>query len=196
MLSQLRTLDPARYLARRTAAPPAPPEAPPGRALHLLAAPLLLTAAAQTAREAGNPLSPMAPDESGVGEPGLPAAVGWAPLLVAPVAAAAHLTHALHPSRGTRSALRAFDMAAIGAGVVGLLGSAMAARAPRGTGPGVPLAATVFGLAGVFGLLLDRGAPPAPALPVAAAPEPTPRTSLRDRLPRRRRRRQRLVIHV
>jgi hypothetical protein len=201
MLSQLRSFVRPAFLTRRAGAPSHDDTGPSARALHALTGPLLLAAAAQTARQAGNPLRPFDADAAEAGMPPVPAAVAWGPLLVAPVAAAAHLTHAVHPSSATRAALRLFDAAAIGAGIVGLAGSALHARTARGVDPAIPLAATAFGLAGLLGFLLDSGAPTRIApTPVESAPEPSVSPverarSLARRLPRRRRR-QRLVIHV
>lgn len=76
----------------------------------------------------------------------------WAPLVLAPLAAAAQLTHALRPSEGTRTATRVLNAAVVGVGAAELVDSLLASR----SGEQPSAAPWVFGSVGVLGWLLDR----------------------------------------
>jgi hypothetical protein len=79
-----------------------------------------------------------------------PLAAVWAPALVAPLAAIAHLAHGRRPSNATATATRVLDSAAIGAGITGTLAGVAGRReAPSLT----PLA---LASAGILGLVLGR----------------------------------------
>lgn len=77
----------------------------------------------------------------------------WAPVLIAPLAAAAQLTRALRPSPATGRAAQALNVAAIGVGLAGVVGSLVAARRDRHPPSLSPLALASTGL---LGLVLER----------------------------------------
>lgn len=116
----------------------------------------------------------------------------WAPLVLAPLAAAAQLTHALRPSEGTRTATRVLNAAVVGVGAAELVDSLLSSR----DGERPSAAPWVFGSVGVLGWLLDRqedeireGREEREAL--------ERRASIVERfVPRRRSKLDRIVVHV
>lgn len=114
--------------------------------LWVVAAQLLL------ATGAGATLEQLASNADGFGDARAPKGLVWAPLLVAPLAAAANLEHARHPSDRSETAVRFLTGASIG------LGAALFAfdtivnhdRPPRRIGP------LAFASAGLLGFVLDR----------------------------------------
>lgn len=82
----------------------------------------------------------------------VPRGLAWAPLLVAPLAAAANLSHAKHPTERSEGAMRFLTGATIGFGAALFAFDAVANR-DRAARRIAPLA---FASAGVLGLLIDR----------------------------------------
>lgn len=80
-------------------------------------------------------------------------AAALAPSLLAPLAAAAHLTHLAGPSRSTDLATRVLDTAVVGVSVGAALAALVAGRGRSVSGATAPLA---LATAGVLGLVLDR----------------------------------------
>lgn len=119
-------------------------------------------------------------------------AMRWVPVLLAPLAAAAHVRHGSDPSPGTAAATRILDAAVLGAGVAGLTFEILSRR--RYTADGLPsLGPLALASAGLLGLLIDR--------------EERDLEEERDRLerkaaiverfvPRRKARLDRVVVHV
>jgi hypothetical protein len=124
-------------------------------ALHWMTAGVFLAAGVEAAigRRRGS-----APDD-----------IRWGPLVVAPLAGAAHVARALLPGRPTRVAAQLLNGVAIGVGAVGLVSSIWAVidddvpdlhpfgprrRSLRKRFPS--LAPLAFGAAGMLGILLDR----------------------------------------
>jgi hypothetical protein len=114
----------------------------------------------------------------------------WAPTLVAPLAAAAQLNHALRPTPPAARATRVMNVAAIGVGVLGLIGSVLDGRRDRRPPSLSPLA---LASTGVLGLVLDREERDA----AEARRRLERRAAVVSRLvPRRRARVDRIVVHV
>lgn len=116
----------------------------------------------------------------------------WAPLVLAPLAAAAQLTHALRPSEGTRTATRVLNAAVVGVGAAELVDSLLSSR----SGEQPSAAPWVFGSVGVLGWLLDRQED-------EMREEREEREALERRaaiverfVPRRRTKLDRIVVHV
>lgn len=168
------------------------------RALQLLTAQMLLVTGADAALSAirrtggdGAPTPhPLSPDSDWQGLSTQSFATTWAPTLLAPAAAAAHLRHSTDPSPTTALATRILDAAVIGAGVAAMAGSLLAPRARR-VGPALgPLA---LASAGVLGLMLNRQQ----RATAAELEQLRRRASVVERLvPRRRARLDRVVVHV
>lgn len=121
--------------------------------LRLLTAQLLLVTAAESLL--GRPHRPEGQrplDYAGIAGAGATAA-GLAPSVLAPLAAAAHLTHLLRPSSSTDVATRILDTAVLGAGVGSALAALLSDRGRRGSRAAAPLA---LATAGLLGLVLDR----------------------------------------
>lgn len=89
-------------------------------------------------------------DSSDVGT--VPKGLAWAPLLIAPLAAAANLSHAKHPTDRSETAMRFLTGATIGFGAALFAFDAVTNR-DRAARRIAPLA---FASAGVLGLLIDR----------------------------------------
>ena len=114
----------------------------------------------------------------------------WAPALLAPLAAAAHVRHGVHRSEATAAAARLLDAAVIGAGVAGLVETLVSSRRTRRPPALAPLAVAS---AGVLGLIVERAEREA----IAARERLERRASIIDRLaPRRWSRTTRIVIRV
>lgn len=110
--------------------------------------------------------------DAGVGhadeDPGAARFARWAPLLLAPLAGAAHIALALRPGPGTRAATRIANAVAVAVGAAGLASSVYGALRPDPTTRGWPeeviaarrrrpsLAPLAFAAAGVLGWLLER----------------------------------------
>jgi hypothetical protein len=117
-------------------------------------------------------------------------AVGWLPAVLAPLAAAAHVTHAVRPSAPTATATRVLNAAAIGAGVAGLVDSFADSRRSRALPSLSPLA---LASAGVLGLILEREERDV----LEARRRLERRAELMDRFaPRRRAKLDRIVVHI
>lgn len=116
-------------------------------------------------------------------------ATAWAPSLLAPLAAAAHLRHTRSPSANTSAATRLLDAAVIGAGVAGLA-EALASLRRGGT---VSLTPVALAASGVLGLMLERQE----RISARERERLERRASLVERLvPKRRPRLDRVVVHV
>lgn len=115
--------------------------------LRLLAAQLLLVSGADSTLEQ---LS-----RSRAAEPGEapPRGLVWAPAILAPLAAAAHVAHAMDRSESTTLATRVLDAAVLGIGVAHLAESLLSARSRAGAPSLTPL---LLASAGLFGFALDR----------------------------------------
>ena len=119
----------------------------------------------------------------------VPAGLAWGPLLIAPLAAAANLRHASHPTEKTDAAVRLLTGATIGVGAALFLFDSIATRG-RGSWRIAPLA---FASAGLLGLLIDRQEEEIARQERAL----TRRARVVERLvPRRRARLDRVVVHV
>lgn len=133
--------------------------------------------------------------------------VRWGPLVVAPLAGAAHVARALLPGRVTRVAAQLLNGVAIGVGAVGIVSSTWAViddDAPDTAsyfGPRrkplskrIPsLAPLAFGAAGMLGVLLDREE----SADAAEHHALERRARIVERLvPRRRPRVERIIVHV
>lgn len=123
--------------------------------LHWLAAGLFLAAGAEAllARQRG--------------KRDIPAALGWAPVIAAPAAGAAHAARALRPGPGTRTAASVLSGVAVGVGAAGLLAGIYASRRDQQDRPAwsrprrlldnaAAVAPLTFGATGILGLLLDH----------------------------------------
>jgi hypothetical protein len=135
-----------------------------------------------------------------------PDAVRWAPLVVGPLAGAAHVARAVLPGALTRIAAQVLNGVALGVGVIGAASSTWAvveegSREWRWTGPRrkplakrVPsLAPLTFGAAGALGMLLDRQE----RLDSVEHARLERRARIVERLvPKPRRRVERIVVHV
>jgi hypothetical protein len=161
-------------------------------ALHWLTAGVFLAAGIEAAvgRRRGN-----APDD-----------VRWGPLVVAPLAGAAHAIRALVPGPASRAAAQVFDGVAVGVGAVGLASSTWAVLDDdtpdlqhfgprrRPLSKRIPsLAPLAFGAAGLLGMLLYREE--------RAMDDEHDALERRARVverlvPRRRARIERIVVHV
>ena len=116
--------------------------------------------------------------------------LGWLPALLAPLAAAAHVTHAVRPSASSATATRVLNAAAVGAGAAGLVDSFLASRRTHSLPSLSPLA---LASAGVLGLILEREERDA----LEERRRLERRAELMDRfVPRRRARVDRIVVHV
>lgn len=162
--------------------------------LRVIAAELLLLTAAESARsaltaarEARAPLRPA--DYARAPAPTRSLAETWAPALVAPLAAGAHLAHAVRPSEATDDATRILDLAVAGLGVA----TAVAGIVRGGRGQRVPLAPLALASAGLLGLALRR----AERSENEERRRLERRASIIDRVvPRRRPRIDHIVVHV
>ncbi|HUE95213.1 MAG TPA: hypothetical protein VMN39_01050 [Longimicrobiaceae bacterium] len=174
-------IDQVRKLAERLERDGEPREPEPARLapLWLAASQLLL------ATGAGATLEQISSQRSGHPPTGL----AWAPLLVAPLAAAAHLQHARQPTNHSELAVRFLTGASIGFGAALFAFDSIVNRnhPPRRIGP------LAFASAGLLGLLLERE---------ERAIEETERELARrarivERLvPRRKAKLDRVVVHV
>lgn len=171
--------------------------AEPGfRALQLLTAQMLLVTGADAALHAlrqSELATAQAPPRTHDSDRQTPSAQSfaatWAPTLLAPVAAAAHLRHSADPSPATALATRILDAAVIGAGAAALVGSLIASPSRRNAALG-PLA---LASAGALGLVLDRQQ----RATEQQMAQLRHRASVVERLvPRRRARLDRVVVHV
>jgi hypothetical protein len=135
-------LERIRHLGDRWAIPEPEPDAgllP----LRVLAAQLLVLTGVGSALE-------LRAQDGAEGRGTAPLAAVWAPALVAPLAALAHVVHGSRPSGASAAATRVLDAAAIGAGVAGTLAGVAGGRE---TPPLTPLA---LASAGLLGLVLGR----------------------------------------
>ena len=151
--------------------------------LHLVAAQLLLAAGASATLQhlVGRP-EREARDRS--------TAERWAPALVGTLAAAAHAVHARQPSESTEAATRIANGAVLGTGIAETLDSLYATAQGR-----TPLSTSglILGTAGVFGFLLGRRERET----VKETEALERRARLTERwVPRRRRKLERIVVHV
>lgn len=142
-------------------------------------------------RRASEDARPYHPGHLGMAMTTVPARPGtWAPALVAPLAALAHVVHGTRPSPSTDAATRVLDAATIG---VGLLGFGAALLDGRSRASALPLAPVALASAGALGILLRRESN-------ALAEERARlerRADLVERLvPKRRARLDRIVVHV
>ncbi len=118
-----------------------------------------------------------------------PAAIGVAPLIVAPLAAAMGLLHARSPDARTATALRLLNSAVIVVGGGLLLADLVGLRDPRRRRAG----SLGFAASGLLGLALERHASAAEL----AELELRKRASIVERLvPKRRSKLDRIVVHV
>jgi hypothetical protein len=165
------------------------------KALRILTANLLLLTTVDVAMESlgrrrEEPGPPFPHGSPGPERSFLAMTLRWAPTLLAPVAAAAHVQHALRPSETGARATRALNAAAVGAGLAGLVGSFLESRR---TGKGPSLAPLALASTGVLGFILEREERDASA----ARRRLERRASLADRfLPRRSGRVERIVVHI
>jgi hypothetical protein len=125
--------------------------------LHWMAAGLFLAAGAQAALSQGRNASQR-----------VPGMVRWAPLVAAPLAGAAHVMRALHPSETSRAISRVCDGLAVGVGAAGIASSIYGATREKAIGGwpgsrrrtlnelGASLAPLTFGATGILGMILDR----------------------------------------
>lgn len=121
-----------------------------------------------------------------VGSRDIPLAFRWAPVLIGPLAAAAHLEHARRASEQTATAVRILDGAAL------LTGAALALLSPTEEGAGRATAIS-FASAGLLGLTLDREE----RTMEGERRELERRARVVERLvPKPRRRLERVVVHV
>ena len=95
------------------------------------------------------------------GDYNAPEAVRWAPLIAAPVAAAAHGARALWPNEATRKAATIANGLAVGVGAAGIASSVYSALSEREPethwSERVPsLAPLAFAAIGLLGLMLER----------------------------------------
>ena len=81
------------------------------------------------------------------------AAAAWAPSILAPLAATAHIAHVSKPSHATDLATRVLDTAVVGIGVGAALAGLVTRRGQDALRATAPLA---LATAGVIGLVLDR----------------------------------------
>lgn len=155
--------------------------------LQLLAAHLLLfTGIGSTVDAVGRT------GEDAAGGRSLPGARGaaWAPTVLGPMAAIAHLKHVASPTPATASATRLFDTAAVGAGLVGMLHGLAGTRRSGELPSLTPLA---LASAGVLGLMLERRERESEQ----ERRRLEQRAAVVERLvPRRRARLDRIVLHV
>lgn len=119
-------------------------------ALRLLAAQLLLFTGIGSTLEAINREGRN--DEDTESAPGVRSAA-WAPTILGPLAAVAHLRHVADPTPASASAARLLDSAAVGAGIVGVLHGLLATRRTGGLPSLAPLA---LASAGILGIMLER----------------------------------------
>ena len=165
------------------------------KGLRMLAAHMLLLASVditldslgRARKQAGPPYPHGSP---GPDRHALSTAVGWLPAVLAPLAAAAQVRHAVRPSPPTATATRVLNAAAIGAGVAGLVDSFLESRRSHGRPSLSPLA---LASAGVLGLILEREERDA----LEERRRLERRADLMDRfVPRRRGRLDRIVVHI
>ena len=165
------------------------------KGLRMLAAQMLLLASVditldsvgRARRQAGPPYPHGSP---GPDRSPLSTAVGWIPAVLAPLAAAAQVTHAVRPSAPTATATRVLNAAAIGAGIAGLVDSIATGRRNHSRPSLSPLA---LASAGVLGLILEREERDA----LEERRRLRRRADLMDRfVPRRRGPVDRIVVHV
>lgn len=118
-----------------------------------------------------------------------PAAISFAPLIVAPLAAATGLLHARSPDARTATALRFLNSAVIVVGGGLLLADLIGVRDPRHRRAG----SLGFAAAGLLGLALERHAHASELAEI----ELRKRASIVERLvPKRRPKLDRIVVHV
>lgn len=123
------------------------------------------------------------------GEETAPDGLTWAPLLLGPLAAAAHLEHARRPTERTRVAVRFLTGASIGVGTLLFAVDSIVNREhlPRRAG------SLAFASAGLLGLLLERQQREVEAAEQALEQ----RARIVERLvPRRKAKLDRIVVHV
>jgi hypothetical protein len=166
------------------------------KALRLLTAHLLLLTSVEVALDslgrtkAEDPGPPYPHGSPGPERSALAMTLRWAPTLLAPIAAAAHVQHALRPTAPSARTVRVMNAAAIGGGVAGLVGSFLASRR---TGKAPSLTPLALASTGVLGLILEREERDASE----ARRRLERKASIVDRLlPRPGRRIERIVVHV
>lgn len=145
------------HLARtlRGQEPDETPDEPTGfEPLRLLTAQLLLMTAAEAVIQGARRSS----QERPVDYPRRPRdtatdAAAWAPSVLAPLAATAHIAHVSRPSHATGVATRVLDTAVVGIGVASALAGLVTRRGQEALRVTAPLA---LATAGVIGLVLDR----------------------------------------
>ena len=175
MIDRLRAL-----AARRAASSEAEDEEPSATAfppLRVLTAEMLLVTGVDAAVRAFR-------------RPSAPFAAALAPALLAPLAAAAHLTHGARPTARTATASALLDAAVIGAGIAALADALRPGRDRSSTFSLTPLA---LASAGLLGRILDREE----RLDRAEHLRLERRASVVQRLvPARRAKLDRIVVHV
>lgn len=163
-------------------------EADDGESARL--APLWLAAAQlMLATGVGATLEQLAAGRGADGDSPAPSGLVWAPVLVAPLVAAAHLEHARNPSDRSQTAVRFLTGTAAGLGTILFIADAALNRdhAPRRIGP------LAFASAGILGLLLQRQEREIDREEEALEK----RAKVVERLvPRRRAKLDRIVVHV
>lgn len=132
------------------------------------------------------------------GDYSAPDVVRWAPLIAAPVAAAAHGARALWPNQATRKAATLANGLAVGVGAAGVASSVYSALSgqdePEHWSERVPsLAPLAFAAVGLLGLLLEREEEEV----VAARRKLERRARVVERLvPKRKAKLDRIVVHI
>lgn len=165
------------------------------KGLRMLAAHMLLLASVDITLDSFGRAKKQAGPPYPHGSPGpergaLSTTVGWLPAVLAPLAAAAHVKHAVDPTAPSATATRVLNAAAVGAGVAGLVDAFVTARRTRSVPSLSPLA---LASAGVLGLILEREEHDARE----ARRRLQRRADLMDRfVPRRRGRLERIVVHI
>lgn len=165
------------------------------KGLRMLAANMLLLASVDITLDSLGQAKKQARPPYPHGSPGpergaLSTAVGWLPAVLAPLAAAAHVKHAVDPTVPSATVTRVLNAAAVGAGVAGLVDAFVTARRNRSVPSLSPLA---LASAGVLGLIVEREERDVRELRRRLER----RAELMDRfVPRRRGRLDRIVVHI
>jgi hypothetical protein len=163
--------------------------------LRILAAQLLLLTSVDIALDAlsrsrADPGPPYPHGSSGPRTDPYSAAASWIPVLVAPLAAAAHLTRVLKPGSSPPPTTRLLNGAVVGAGTAGLVHGFLSSRR---TGEPPSLTPLALASAGVLGLILEREE----RARVEERRELQRRASIVERfVPRRRMKIDKIVVHV
>jgi hypothetical protein len=191
MIEHIRELK--RWIAPGT--PEDNPVDPEFKPLRILAAQLLLLTSVDIAlnalsRSRATPGPPYPHGSSGPRSDPYSAAAAWIPALVAPVAAAAHLTRILKPGASPPPTARLLNGAVIGVGTAGLVHGFLSSRR---TGDPPSLTPLALASAGVLGLVLEREE----HARAEERRELQRRASIVERfVPRRRTKIDKVVIHV